>query len=108
VSIPTLDHDALFAADRAYLDAQAEGRSQARCVRAALLAYVETLAAPQIGVQSTGESLTQVVATLPVEHPDLPGGQVLVRSFDRGVTWEVCTRPDTHSTWSRGIDTVTA
>lgn len=45
----------------------------------------------------------QVLATLPADHPDLPGGQVLVRSFDGGETWEVCTRPNTYAGWSIGI-----
>jgi len=52
--------------------------------------------------------IQQIVASLPDDHPDLAGGQVLVRSFDDGNSWEVCTRPDHYSTWSLGIEAVTA
>lgn len=54
------------------------------------------------------DDLVQHVATIPADHPDLAGGQVLVRSFDGGDSWEVCTRPDTFSTWSVGVQAVSA
>lgn len=52
--------------------------------------------------------MIQYLTTLPDDHPDMPGGQVLTRSFDGGVTWEVCTRPDTFSLWSVGVEAVSA
>lgn len=52
--------------------------------------------------------MIQFMATLPDDHPDMPGGQVLTRSFDNGETWEVCTRPNEWETWSIGIEAVQA
>lgn len=61
-----------------------------------------------VPAESGTPEVQQVVASLPDDHPDLGGGQVLVRSFDGGQTWEVCTRPDHYATWSVGVQAVTA
>lgn len=98
----------LIMADRAFLDTQAEGTTVAASVRAALRAYVEHVATPESDAQRAPDALVQVVASLPEDHPDLNGGQVLVRSFDGGLTWEVCTRPDHYATWSIGVKAVSA
>lgn len=39
--MPALDEDGLWQADRAFLEAQMRGLTPAKCVRAAIIAYVE-------------------------------------------------------------------
>lgn len=50
--------------------------------------------------------MIQFITRLPSDHADLAGGQILHRSFDEGLTWEVCTRPDAYATWSIGVASV--
>lgn len=105
--IEALSPMGLFEADMAYLDAQSDKSPQAGAVRCAIAAYVKSTAGESSGIGLFAGPV-QFVTTLPDHHADLPGGQILHRSFDHGVTWEVCTRPDTYSTWSLGIASVTA
>lgn len=109
--VDALDALGLLAADRAFLDTRAQGTTTARCVHAAIAAYVEhveRVASRQAGAQRVLDALVQHVASIPDDHPDLAGGQVLVRSFDGGNSWEVCTRPDHYATWSVGVQAVSA
>lgn len=100
-----LNEDGLFHADRAYLDTLAGGGTHAQSCHSAIEAYVNY----ERAVRSAQPfAVVQHVAAIPSDHADLAGGQVLVRSFDSGKSWEVCTRPDTYSTWSIGIRAVSA
>lgn len=75
-----------------------------REMAAAALESILTAERPETAwAHETRETLHQFVATVPHERPDLPGGQVLVRSFDQWDTAEVCLRPDTWATWSLAI-----
>ena len=69
----------------------------------AYLGHVESLEAPQSDSQITPLDYLAYLTTLPDNHPQMPGGQILTRSFDGGETWECLTRESKWGGWSLGI-----